>query len=154
MRESKRKIKSCFNCEWRIRYHGQVLGTCQNWTALKYGKHKTLNNKNKLTFPCWQSWEIWRLRQTKVCHSVLQPNIVSSGSRCLDARPRNLSEKVEVDRMEHECLWFSQRSLNIVCSLYDSPRITLSEVCSTVVYKFAKKYDSSFMHFSGNSNTT
>ena len=65
-----------------------------------------------LTFLCWWSSELWRLHQTKVFQTVPQPNIVSSESRCLDARRQTLPHWVEVGRTGNEYLWFSQWSLH------------------------------------------
>ena len=77
-----------------------------------YVKEYCTEGRYLLTFLCWWSWELWPRRQTKVFQTVPQPNIVSSKSRCLDARRQTLLREAEVDRTAHECLWFSPRSLH------------------------------------------
>jgi len=76
------------------------------------GGKKRKKQQHILTFLCWRSSEIWRLRQTKVFPRDLRPSTVLSESRCLDARLQTLAGEVEVGRTERECPWFSPRSLH------------------------------------------
>jgi len=78
-------------------------------------------NKHILTSLCLWPWWFWRLQQTKVSQTVPQPSIVSSESRCLDARPQTHAGEVEVGRMGYECLWFSPQSLQHSVKIYKKP---------------------------------